>query len=307
VRLGLIGAGRWGRNYIRTITELDHVRLARLASRNPESASLVPAGCEISAAWRDVLDPSTIDGVIVATPPSLHAEMARAALDARLPVLVEKPLTLDVGEARALQKLVASRGGFVMVDHTHLFHPAFRKLKQLLPEFGPIRAIRSEAGNYGPFRPDVPVLWDWGAHDVAMCLDLVGVAPVEVQGRRLETRKLGGNRGEIVELNLRFPNLVVAEIRIGNMMSKRRWFMVQFDAAALIYDDLASSKLVLRRGSSPRLPEEGQGEAISITGELPLENVVREFALRIRSGTTDSSCLDFAVGVVEILSRCDWR
>ena len=78
LRLGLLGAGRWGRNYIRTIAASAGVRLARLASRNPDSANLVPPDCVIFADWREMLDARALDGVIVATPPGVHAEMALA-------------------------------------------------------------------------------------------------------------------------------------------------------------------------------------------------------------------------------------
>src|SRR5229473_890850 len=102
VRLGLIGAGRWGRNYLRTIAATPGVRLARLASRNPDSVRLAPADCAVTPDWRDLLDRNALDGVIIATPAALHAEMALAAMDAGLPVLVEKPLTMDIAQARAL-------------------------------------------------------------------------------------------------------------------------------------------------------------------------------------------------------------
>ena len=55
-----------------------------------------------------------------------------------------------------------------MVDHTYVHSDAFSALLEKLPELGPVTGLRSAAGNRGPFRPDVSVLWDWGAHDVAM-------------------------------------------------------------------------------------------------------------------------------------------
>ena len=55
LNLGLIGAGVWGRNFIKTIAGLDGARLTRLASRNPESPALVPPDCVISEDWRDLM------------------------------------------------------------------------------------------------------------------------------------------------------------------------------------------------------------------------------------------------------------
>ena len=303
LRLGLIGAGRWGRNYIRTIAALDGVALTRVASRNPETAQLVPPTCVVTADWRQVVDPALVDAVVVATPPALHVPMARAALAAGLPVLVEKPLTLDCAEAESLEELVASRGGLVMVDHTHLFHPAYRKLKEIAPTFGTVRAVHSEAGNHGPFRRDTPVLWDWGAHDVAMCLDLIGSFPTGIAAAVREQKRTPEGTGQIIDLDLQFPAAASARIRIGNIMPKRRMFSVRLERGTLVYDDLAAAKLVrLETGDNARA-----GTAIPVDGEPPLSCAVREFAAAARAHRADTNSLALAVDVVRVLSACEQR
>ena len=125
--------------------------------------------------------------MIVATPPSLHFAMAKAALEAGKPVLVEKPFTCDIAEAEALAALSRRLSVPLLVEHTQLHAPAFRALAALIPGMGGLRAIHARANAEGPFRPDVPVLWDWGAHDVAMCLSLAGV-PSRADARRLQRR-----------------------------------------------------------------------------------------------------------------------
>ena len=130
VRLGLVGAGRWGRSFLLTVPTVAGARLSRIASGNPETRGLVPRGCVVVPDWREVACARDLDGVIIATPPRLHAEMARAALAAGLAVLVEKPLTMDSGEARGLLGLASELGGLVLVDHTHLFHPGYGVLKE---------------------------------------------------------------------------------------------------------------------------------------------------------------------------------
>lgn len=303
VRLGLIGAGRWGRNYIRTITGLDGLRLTAVASRNPGTASLVPDGCAVSPDWRELVTGKKIDGVVIATPPRQHAEMVRAAIDAKLPALVEKPLTLDLAEALALRDAAVSSGGFFMVGHTHLFHPAYRALKALAPELGPVRALRGEAGNFGPYRPDTPVLWDWGPHDVALCLDLMGKMPEEARSRVAERRTVEGGVGEIVEMSLTFPGGVGAELRFGTLMPRRRWFAAHFDKGVLVYDDLAPAKLTRHAPTSSYAAPTGSGIPVEIPDELPLTNVVKAFAAAIRSGKRDPEPMHFGVRVVEVLAR----
>ena len=303
VRLGLIGAGRWGRNYIRTIAGLEGVRLAGVASRNPETASLVPSGCAVSADWRELLSGKDIDGVVIATPPRQHAEMVRAAIAAKLPALVEKPLTLDLAEAIALRDAAVSSAGFFMVGHTHLFHPAYRALKALAPEFGPVCAIRGEAGNFGPYRPDTPALWDWGPHDVALCLDLMGVMPEQARSRVSERRQVEGGVGETIELSLTFPGSIAAELRFGNLMPKRRWFAAHLEKAVLVYDDLAPAKLTRYAPTRAHTAPAGEGFPVDIPAELPLTNVVKAFEAAIRSGARDRAPMEFGVRVVDVLSR----
>jgi predicted dehydrogenase len=192
-----------------------------------------------------------------------------------------------------------------MVGHTHLFHPAYRALKAIAPRYGQIRAIRGNAGNFGPYRSDTPVLWDWAPHDVAMCLDLLGMMPTHVLARSLERRPVEGATGEIIELSLEFPGDKRAKCRFGNLLPKQRRLAVFLEAAVLVYDDLAPHKLTRYPMTTQFTLPEGQGEPIEISADLPLGNLVRTFAAAVRGGEHDMSSLSLGIKVVEILERCD--
>ena len=307
VNLGLIGAGRWGRVYIDTLRRLDSIRLARLASRNPESRALVEDDCTVGKSWKSLIKAGDLDGVIVATPPALHAEMARAAIRAGLPVLVEKPLTADLKQARALLALADKHDALVMVDHVHLYHPAYRELKRKSLILGDIHGIRSAGGNRGPFRDDTDVLWDWGPHDVAMCLDLARCPVAEVTAERVRRRKTKQGRGEILALTLTFEDGLRALIEIGNIMQhKTRFLAVQFMRHQLIYDGVAEAKLVEERlTDSPRCIVESEPPQYHVMDhELPLDRCLLDFADGIRARSRDRSGLKLGVDVVEVLDRC---
>lgn len=303
-RLGLIGAGRWGRIYIQTIAALDDVRLARVASRNPESARLVPRDCQVTSDWRELVRASDLHGVVIATPPALHAEMARAAILANLPVLVEKPFTLNLAQAEDLRALARDRGCLVMVDHTHLFHPAFEELKKQAARLGQVRTIDAEAGNHGPYREDVPVLWDWGPHDVAMCLDLLHELPREVSATREAHERAGKVEAETLRLNLTFGEGLRARIRLSNMIAKTRRFAVHCDDGVLVYDELVPDKLVLHQRVRATALTPAKGMPIAVSPEQPLRRVVKAFVAAIAEGSDRTLSLDLAVEVVAVLERC---
>ncbi len=297
VRLGLIGAGPWGRNYIATIGRAKGVSLERMASRNAEARALAGQGCTVSHDWRAVAEASDIDGVIIATPPPSHAAIARAALAAGRAVLVEKPLTQDLSEARALGQLAARVKACVLVDHIHLFSPAFVALKsRVLALPGPLTLV-GEAGSMGPFRAETPVLWDWGAHDVAMCLALTGSMPRSVSARALERRTVEGELGEIVALELAFDEGTRAAITVGNLMQRKtRRFSVEAGDTKLVYDDLAEAKLVV---------DEGHGsKPVAHGAEKPLDAVVAAFTAAIGEHSRDRRGLELGIQVTEVLARC---
>lgn len=296
VRLGLVGAGRWGRNYIRTIAALPGMRMARLASRNPGSADLAPADCSIFADWREMLDPSALDGVIVATPPNTHAEIALQAISSGLPLLIEKPFTMNLAQAQLVRDQALERGVLVMVDHLHLFSPAYRALKSLRAACGQIRTIRTEAGNHGPYRPDAPVLWDWGAHDVAMCLDLLGTTPNHFKATVMERQVVENGVGETIAIELGFPMGQSAFLRMSNLTDRCRRLEVQCEQASLVYDDVAEHKLVLSRHDGDR--------SISIVDSKPLGVAVSEFVAAINASSRSGANLDLAVSVVAVLADC---
>ncbi len=289
LRLGLLGAGRWGRAYIKTLASLPDLALARVASRNPETPSLVPTDCLVSADWREVLAAGDLDGVIVASPPAFHVEMARAAVAAGLPSLVEKPLSLDAGEARGLLEYARKRKVLVLVEHTYLFHPAYEELKKLSRSLGGIRAIQTKSGGPGPFRPDVGPLWDYGAHDVALCLDLLGAKPATCSAE-LERR---AGPAENVRVALGFPGDVEARLHVGTLFEEK---------TRLVTVDCARGRLVMDFLGEPALVRDGR--ALPVDQAPPLRRALQAFAAAVRASETEHPSLALGVEVVETLAAC---
>ena len=295
LRLGLIGAGRWGRIYIRSIAGMENLALAAVASSNPQTEALLPPGCRQLGDWRALIALPEVDAVIVATPPSLHFIMAKAALEAGKPVLVEKPFTCDVAEAETLAALSRRLSIPLLVEHTQLYAPAFRALAVLIPGMGGLRAIHARANAEGPFRPDVPVLWDWGAHDIAMCLSLAGM-PSGCEARRL-ARRSGVANAETIVIALARQNEATADIVVSNIREpKRRLFEVVCPGGRLIYDDMAAAKL-------QRIGDGQAAEPVTVSAGLPLTLALEGFALAARE-PPDEAQLDLAVATVRVLSDC---
>ncbi len=294
LRLGLIGAGPWGRRYIETLRDFPGAVLTRIASRNPETAALAGPACEVTTDWRRLIGDSDLDGLIVASPPALHAEHAGFAIASGMPVLIEKPLTLDLHSSLCLLEAAQLRGAVVVVDHLYLFHPAYEELSRRVLLLGGRMTIRSVGGNRGPVRPSVPPLWDYGPHDLSMCLDLVGRMPSSIQG----TRRRSGEGG-IIDLRLAFPGGSDAHLTFGNgFEEKARILTIERGGVRLRFDDLAEDKLVESSAGAPAKP-------LAVKAGRPLDRALRAFTDAIRARQYDLSGLRAAVEVVALLSQCE--
>lgn len=282
LRLAVLGAGRWGRNYIRTIAQIPGAALSCVASKNPETAKLVPAGCRVVADWREALP--LCEAVVVATPSSTHAEVALAALSAGKPVLLEKPAAMSAADARKILEEARRRKLHVLVDHILLFHPAYALLKARAAAAGKLSALESVGGNAGPYREDADGLWDYGPHDVAAALDLTGEDPSRVAAERA---------AENFRLKLEFPSGTTADILVGSKLaSKQRRLAARCEKHLFVFDDLSNHKLTC------------DGHPVAVSAELPLTRCVEAFARNVRAGSTDVSSLELGVRVVAVLERC---
>ncbi len=296
VLVGLVGLGRWGRRLARTLASSPDVRLVRVSTHDPSRVRDLGLSCEIVTDPLLVLRAHDVDAVVLAVPPRIQPALIHEAISAEHPVLAEKPLALSVTEAEEIAAHAAERAVFVLVDHTQLFSPAYEALRALV-DGREVREIEATAGGRGPIRRDIPVLWDWGPHDVALCLDLLGRRPERATARVLERRSVDGALGESVELLLEFGPVLRARCTVSNIAKRRRRvFRARLDHETLTFEDENGHRLV-REGS-------GGSELIPTSPERPLDRVVTAFIRGVRGRAVDGR-LAFAVDVVRTLTECE--
>ncbi len=311
LRFGLIGLGRWGRTYVKTLAELgSRCRLSHVCTSQPEKAQAIPHPVTVVSDWQSLIQ-SDCDAVIIATPPAMHAEMLEHCLAERKPCIVEKPLCLDLPTAERLHRAVSSSGVAVLVNHTHLFDPAYDALKGVLADGRErVRLVVSEGASWGPFRSHTPALWDWAPHDVSLCLDLIGELPEQLQA-------LGGpvdpqGAPEQFSLTLAFPGGAGAWIHAGRLSpQKRRVLGVVTDQHLYTLDQLGTERLMvadmeLESRYDGGAPDPLVRRAIPFKSlESPLERVVRYFAVGLQGGDRARFGTALACDVVKVLTRAE--
>lgn len=188
IRLALAGAGAFGQEHLRALSTIADVEIAGIADVN-EAAAQQAAERYGVAAW-DTDAPALLgrtkpDGLIVATPGHAHVPLATAALEAGIPVLVEKPVGLTAAEARFLAHVESSSAGFVLPGHVLRFSEPHRTVADMVRsgEIGRILSVSSRRyrdDSHAAHYPDVdPVLMTM-IHDIDLALWMTGAGAGEL-------------------------------------------------------------------------------------------------------------------------------
>jgi len=306
INLGLIGAGNWGRNYIRTINKMDNVKLVSVLSNNPNTKKKVPKGCQIVNNIFDFLKIQNLDGAIVASPPNTHFKLAKKLIENNIPIIIEKPITTSLSEAENILAEAKSKNSIVFVDHIFLYHPTFKILKNFVKKKEKIKLIRGIGGNKGPIRKDVSSLWDWGPHDLSMCLIILDSMPLEIFAEKVEKNLNNIHCGENIKINLIFKNSIRAEFLVGNSFTKKiRKFSIEFNNEILEFTPFEKKSLIYKNISNKEALKIFDSRKEKELGKPPLNILVEEFCKSIRIGEQNIADLELSVKVINILEEID--
>jgi predicted dehydrogenase len=184
LRVGVVGCGYWGSKHVRVLVGIPEVeRVCAVDPRPDRRAALTKSFPGIDVVpWLDEAL-GMVDAVVVATPASTHAAVAREALSAGKHVLVEKPLATTVADAHRLVGQATAASLVLMVGHTFEYNAVVRQLRETVQarELGEMYYIETARLNLGIYQSDVNVVWDLAPHDVSIITYLLGVQPSAVQ------------------------------------------------------------------------------------------------------------------------------
>ncbi len=216
VKVGVVGVGAIGRNHARIYSELDSADLVGIYDANNELAKSVADefGTVALGSFEELVE--KVDAASVSTPTLTHRELATALLSRGKHVLVEKPISDSVDDAKAIIDLAAEMGCVLQVGHIERFNPVMSQLEARLdkPKF-------IECHRLSPFPKrslDIGVVLDLMIHDLEIVLHLVNspIENVDAVGIPVLTR-----REDIANARIRFENGCVANITASRISPER--------------------------------------------------------------------------------------
>jgi len=248
IRVGVIGYGYWGPNLVRNFFETPGAQVVCVADKRADRLKGVQARfptVKVVEGARELIDDTSIDAVVIATPVSTHFELAMAALRAGKHVLVEKPMASSADQAQQLIAAAEAAGRTLMVDHTFVYTGAVRKIRQYVDDgsLGDIYYYDSARVNLGLFQHDVNVIWDLAVHDLSIMDHVLPFRPVAVSATGLG--HVSGGKENIAFLTLFFDSPLIAHLHVNWLAPvKLRRTLIGASRKMIVYDDMEQSEKI---------------------------------------------------------------
>jgi predicted dehydrogenase len=289
--VGLVGCGRWGRHILRDLRALGcevPVVARSVASsaraREGGAATIVP----------DVAALPALDGAVVATTTSTHAQVVEQLLGLGVPVDCEKPLCDDEEEAARLAGLAPDR---LFVMDKWRYHPGVLELAAIARErrLGRVAGLTTIRNGWGTGHDDVDPVWVLAPHDLAISLEVMGTLPRPdsalaqvVDGRlvRLSAFLAGDGWWSAFEVSARSP------------VRTRRIELHCDEGVAVLAGAWDEHVTLFREGAKG--PEE---TLIETPGELPLLAQLRAFVAHLDGGPAPKSSSAEGAAIVGTLAE----
>lgn len=282
-RIAVLGCGGWGKNIVRSVQRLNalHCVADPTEPGRARAAELAPEAKIVTSA-DEVFADGSVDAVMIATPAETHFELACRAINAGKDVFVEKPMTINVEEATMLVCRADETGRIVMVGHLLEYHPAVRKLAELIrnDELGRIHYLISNRLNLGKIRTEENALWSFAPHDIAVILRLVGALPYEVVAT-------GGsyitpNIADVTVTQMLFNNGIRSHIFVSWLHPFKEQKLVVIGSKKMASFDDVSKELVLYDQhvgweEGQPIPVRGEGTLVDYPADEPLLLECRHF------------------------------
>jgi len=235
MRFGLLAYGAIGDEHSAAILATPDLKLTAVCDTNPErldaALALAPAAAPFTDA-QAMLDSGLIDVVVISTPPNTHAQWARAALDRRLHVVVEKPMALTRDECDDLMSRAQEVDRTLLVYQNRRFDADFVTLRRLVREgaIGEVFSFDAFVGGYGRpcdfWHSDVAVsggaIFDWGSHFIDQILSIMPAPIAHVTGVNHKRHWLHVTNADHAVVTITFTDGTIATFTNSDLAAARK-------------------------------------------------------------------------------------
>jgi predicted dehydrogenase len=242
-----------------------------------------------------------VDAAVVATPTVTHAGIGCELLDYGIDVLIEKPISGTVSDARRLIDAAQRHGRILQVGHLERFNPAVAALRGVVrhPLFFEVHRLSL----FSPRSLDVDVVLDLMIHDLDIVLTLTGLMPEEIRAAGIS---ILSSKVDIANVRLAFPGGCIANLTASRVSTERVRKIRLFQPRQYLSLDYARQDLIAFE-VSPDHQIGFQSMTVEKDEPLKLESIsfLRAVQTRDRPEVTGEDALRALQVALEILDKIE--
>ena len=238
-KVSIIGYGYWGPKLARNFQNSNFFNLTSIidvSKKNLIKAKRDFPLANIGRDYKQSLNKLNISLIVISTPTKTHFQIAKYALEKKINVLVEKPLSLSIKEVKILESLAKKNKVLLFVDYPFLFSGSVKYIKKLIDnkKFGNLIEIESYR-EQAPIRKDCNVVWDLTVHDVSILDFLLKRMPYKYESRKFKT--ISKNQADTAYINLSYKNNINVFLK-NTWISPKKIRLIKFKFKnAIVYCD----------------------------------------------------------------------
>ncbi|MCL4513846.1 MAG: Gfo/Idh/MocA family oxidoreductase [Candidatus Eremiobacteraeota bacterium] len=247
IKAAVVGVGHMGRHHARIYSEMPGVELTAVVDTNELAARDIAKkyNTQHFLDYHSLI--GKVDAVSIATPTSFHYPISMALLNAGIHVLIEKPISSTVKEAKTLVQLAKMKNIILQVGHTERFNPAVMSLNGLVKN--PIFIETHRMGPPTRRNLDVGVVFELMIHDIDIILNLVHSPIVKMQGFGL---KIYSDHEDIAQAQILFENGCMASLSASRISSEKVRNLEITQEEGFLRLDYIEQNIILRKQVSSK-------------------------------------------------------
>jgi len=311
IRVGVVGVGRLGQHHARIYSEAPNAELVGVVDVDPQRAGKIAKAYATQALFDHKMLVGKVDAVSIAVPTTFHHSIARDFLSNGVHVLIEKPITASVPEARDLVDLAREKNLVLQVGHVERFNAAIIRLREIIKD--PVFIEVHRLGPYDPRVQDVGVVLDLMIHDLDIILEVVN-SPI----RSLEAVGVAifSDKEDIANARIHFENGCIANITASRITPKKTRKIRFFQEDTYISIDYIKPAMEVYRKQVVPNPRPGSPpveivrKRVKLKTQEPLKAEITHFLDCVTKGMTPqitgekaSYALELAVQISEMIKR----
>ncbi|HEU4502547.1 MAG TPA: Gfo/Idh/MocA family oxidoreductase [Nitrospira sp.] len=282
--IGLIGVGRHGSRYVQhLVRDLPDVTLAAVCRRS-RGGVFLDATIPVYDDYRAMISDPRVHAVVVVTPPSLCYDICLAAVHARKPILIEKPLALNGSQARTMVAAASQSGVLLMTAHTLRFDPVIKMLREQIHTIEPLQSAcltthidtKPNVMSVGDGSVKVGALLELGIHLLDLVRFLTREDIIEVQCTMTPLPSVAPETQ--VEVRLRTSSSIACTLDIARVEVQRTGRAVWIGEKGTLTADWVSRSLT-------RTTEDGRLETWTLEFKPTVLATLQAFVYAIRTAT----------------------